>query len=282
MRRRWGSSASIATGRSSRSRRSRTPERLGEIGQSIPPAPPSRRTRRQAVHRLDGHLRVLARRAARGARSRTRADFGREIIPSALGRYRVNAYLFRGYWADVGTVESFYDANIMLTQPRRAVQVLRSAPADLHARRGSCPARGSATARCATRSSPKAATSTGARSSSRSSASAPTSSAAPTIRRSVLLGADYYEADDAAPARGDAPRLGIGRDVVLDRVIVDKNARIGDGARLVNEPGVEHADGDGYYIRNGMIIVPKDGVIQTRNQDLRIPVFTVSVAPTAI
>ena len=58
-----------------------------------------------------------------------------------------------------------------------------------------------------------------------------------TIRRSVLLGADFYEADDEAPARGDAPRLGIGRDVVLDRVIVDKNARIGDGARLVNERG---------------------------------------------
>ena len=60
-----------------------------------------------------------------------------------------------------------------------------------------------------------------------------------TITRSVLLGADYYEADDVAPARGDCPRLGIGRNVVLDRVIVDKNARIGDGARLVNEKGLD-------------------------------------------
>ena len=51
---------------------------------------------------------------------------------------------------------------------------------------------------------------------------------------------------------------------MLDRVIVDKNARIGDGARLVNEAGVEHADGDGYYIRDGIIIVPKDGVISAR------------------
>ena len=48
-------------------------------------------------------------------------------------------------------------------------------------------------------------------------------------RRSVSLGADFYEADDDATARGDGPRLGIGRDVVLNRVIVDKNARIGDG-----------------------------------------------------
>jgi glucose-1-phosphate adenylyltransferase len=48
---------------------------------------------------------------------------------------------------------------------------------------------------------------------------------------------------------------------VLDRVIVDKNARIGEGAQLVNESGIEEADGDGYFIRNGIVIVPKDGVI---------------------
>ena len=83
-----------------------------------------------------------------------------------------------------------------------------------------------------------------------------------TIRRSVLLGADFYEADDTGPIQRDRPRLGIGRDVVLDRVIVDKNARIGDGAQLVNEAGVSHADGDGYFIRDGIIVVPKDGVIK--------------------
>ena len=78
----------------------------------------------------------------------------------------------------------------------------------------------------------------------------------------MLLGADFYESDGNAPRRRDAPPLGIGRDVVLDRVIVDKNARIGDGARLVNDARVQEADGDGYYIREGIIVVPKDGVIQ--------------------
>ena len=57
--------------------------------------------------------------------------------------------------------------------------------------------------------------------------------------------------------------MGIGRNVVLDRVIVDKNARIGDNVRLVNETGIQEADGVGYYIRDGVIIVPKDGVIRT-------------------
>ena len=57
------------------------------------------------------------------------------------------------------------------------------------------------------------------------------------------------------------PALGIGRDCVLDRVIVDKNARIGDGVATGERKGVEHADGDGYYIRGGIIVVPKGGVI---------------------
>jgi glucose-1-phosphate adenylyltransferase len=78
------------------------------------------------------------------------------------------------------------------------------------------------------------------------------------ISRSVLLGADRYE--DAAAPNG-MPALGLGRDVTLDRVIIDKNARIGDCVRLVNEANVEEADGDGYYVRNGIIVVPKDGVI---------------------
>ena len=82
------------------------------------------------------------------------------------------------------------------------------------------------------------------------------------IRRSILLGADFYDADRAAAPRGDAPRLGIGKNVVLDRVIVDKNARIGDDVRLVNEAGVNHADGAGYYIRDGIIVVPKDGIVK--------------------
>jgi glucose-1-phosphate adenylyltransferase len=79
------------------------------------------------------------------------------------------------------------------------------------------------------------------------------------ITRSVLLGADAYE-DPGADRRAGEP-LGVGRDVVLDRVVVDKNARIGDGARLTNERGVAHADGEGYCIRDGIIIVPKAATI---------------------
>ena len=79
------------------------------------------------------------------------------------------------------------------------------------------------------------------------------------VTRSVLLGADLYPPGDGSL---ESSAFGIGRNVVLDRVIIDKNARIGDGTRLVNEGNLQEANGEGYYIRGGIIIVPKGGVIE--------------------
>jgi glucose-1-phosphate adenylyltransferase len=79
------------------------------------------------------------------------------------------------------------------------------------------------------------------------------------ITRSVLLGADFYE---YGPPPTHQPGLGLGRNVIVDRVIIDKNARIGDDVRLVNEQQLDFVDGDGYYIRGGIIVVPKGGVIR--------------------
>ena len=186
-------------------------------------------------------------------------DFGREIIPAALGQYRVQSHLFNGYWADVGTVDSFYQANIMLTRPgapftfydpRRPIYTHPRFLAG--SRLSDCSVRdvtiteGCYLDRCTVEESI-----VGIRTTIQPGA---------VIRRSVLLGADFYD-DDESAADG-IPRLGIGRDAVLERVIVDKNARIGDGVRLVNEKNVQELDGDGYYIRNGVIVVPKDGVIK--------------------
>ena len=179
-------------------------------------------------------------------------DFGKEIIPKALGNHRVSPYIFRGYWADVGTIEAFYDANIQLTRRGAPFNFFHPRwPIYTHPRflpgtraydcriEASIVAEGCYLDQCTISESVvgiRTQVDTGAR-----------------ISRSVLLGADFYEEEMAA---SNLP-LGIGRDVVLDRVIVDKNARIGDGVRLVNDTGIDHADGDGYYIRNGIIIVPK-------------------------
>jgi glucose-1-phosphate adenylyltransferase len=184
-------------------------------------------------------------------------DFGKEIIPAALGSLGVHAYLYRGYWADVGTIEAFYDANIQLTRagapfnffhPHRPIY---THPRFLPATRvydsrldDSIIAEGCYLENCQIRNSV-----VGIRTRVGHGA---------TITRAVLLGADYYQDEDARDGRVD---LGIGRNVVLDRVIVDKNARIADGVRLVNDANVVHGDGDGWYIRDGIIVVPKGAIV---------------------
>jgi glucose-1-phosphate adenylyltransferase len=186
-------------------------------------------------------------------------DFGREIIPAAIGTSRVNAFLYRGYWADVGTIESFYDANMTLTRDHPPFRFydphkpIFTRPRFLAASRFidahvdySLVAEGCYVNRCRVERSI-----VGIRTRIDERAR---------IARSVLLGADFYEGDEEESGERAVP-LGIGQDSVLDRVIVDKNARIGRGVRLVNERGVQEADGPNYFIRNGIIVVPKGAVI---------------------
>jgi glucose-1-phosphate adenylyltransferase len=185
-------------------------------------------------------------------------DFGREVIPAALGAHRVRPYLYDGYWADVGTIEAFYEANVMLTRPgapfnfydpRRPIY---THPRFLPASRfvGTRVHESIIAEGCYLEDSEVSSSIVGVRTRIGRGAR---------ITESVLLGADFHESPDDPV---EAVPLGIGCDVVLHRAIVDKNARVGAGARLVNERGVEEEDGDGYYIRNGIVIVPKCGVIR--------------------
>jgi len=181
-------------------------------------------------------------------------DFGKELIPAALTTHKVHAYFYRGFWADVGTVRAFYDVNLALTErpapfsffdPRRPIythaRFLPGTRADRCRIDRSIVAEGCDLEACTIEESI-----VGIRMAVRPGAH---------IRRSVLLGADFYEEG------GSGVPLGIGRDVVLDGVIVDKNARIADGVRLINDGTADDADRDGYYVRSGVIVVPKGAVI---------------------
>ena len=234
-------------------------ERLGQIGRSIPEGSTFATHSDEQPFMASIGIYVFTRRVLVDMLHREAGiDFGRELIPNALGKYKVMSYLYRDYWADVGTIESFYQANVMLGRPDAPFRFWDPArPIYTHLRHlptsrmtdcrlsGSIVGEGCSLNRCHISDSVvgvRGRIAAGAR-----------------VERSVLLGADFYE--DGEPP-GDLPSLGVGRDAVLDRVIIDKNARIGDGARLVNERGVDHADGDGYYIRGGIIVVPKNGVIR--------------------
>ncbi len=232
-------------------------DRLREIGRSIPEGSTTLRHDAAKPFVASMGIYVFSRDVLHEVLARDRAvDFGREIIPHALATHRVHAHFYNGYWADVGTVSSFYDVNLMLTQhgapfnffhPTRPIYTRpRFLPAtQIHK---SDIDQALVSEGCYIDNNCQITSSVvGIRTAIRSNAR---------ISRSVLLGADFYEENF-----GDIP-MGIGRNTVLDRVIVDKNARIGDDVRLVNERNIQHADGDGYHIRSGIIVVPKGGVVK--------------------
>lgn len=236
------------------------PERLAKIGSSLPDGSTFTRPIEDKPFVASMGIYVFSREVLLDILNRhPYVDFGKEVIPAALGAHKVRPYLYDGYWADVGTIDAFYEANVQLTRPAPPFRFYDPArPIYTRARYlpgsrfdgcrvdRSIIAEGCLLADCSvtdsivgirTRIGP------GAR-----------------VSRSVLLGADFYEDERATTGTRQAPP-GLGRDVLLDRVIVDKNACIGDGARLVNESGVDHADGDGYCIRSGIVVVPKGATV---------------------
>jgi glucose-1-phosphate adenylyltransferase len=189
-------------------------------------------------------------------------DFGRHVIPWAIGEMRVQAHFFRGYWEDVGTIGSYYEASLQLCDPippfdfydsQRPVytrpRFLPSTKVEGCALASTLVSEG-----CILMGAQIERSVVGIRS---------RIGAGTRLRNSLVLGADYYETleeIDRAQARG-VPPIGIGGDSVLERVIVDKNARVGRGVRVLNEAGVQDKDGEGWFIRDGIVIIPKDGVI---------------------
>jgi len=182
-------------------------------------------------------------------------DFGHEVIPEALEKRRVRGYFFQDYWEDIGTIGAFYHANLALTHPDPAFNLfdpawpIYSRPRYLPPSRvDACTISASMIADgCRVEGAEISGSVVGVR-----SHIGPGSR----IRDSVILGADYFE--NWAPGRG---RLGIGRNCVVERAIIDKNARIGDGCVIRNAEGVIEAEGAGYSIREGVVIVAKNGVL---------------------
>jgi glucose-1-phosphate adenylyltransferase len=236
-------------------------DRLSQIGASLPPGALFLRTPEDKPFVASMGIYVFSRQTLLDVLEQDGIDFGKEIIPAALDKYRVNAFLHRDFWADVGTIDNYYDANIMLTRPDAPFRLHDPKRPIFTRPRHLPPARvfGGRIDHCVV--SDGCLLSEGEFRDSvlgvRSVVGAGTR-----ISRAVIVGADFYETDDDAAGLGGMPRLGIGRDVVIERAIVDKNARIGDGCRLVNEAGVQEADGDGWHIRSGIIVVPKGGVVR--------------------
>jgi glucose-1-phosphate adenylyltransferase len=190
-------------------------------------------------------------------------DFGRHVIPQAVPNLRVQAYVYRGYWEDVGTIRSYFDANLALAQPvppfdfydvtRPVYTHPRFLPATKVER---CELENVlVTDGCVVVDAVVHRAVLGIRS---------WVGRGVRINDSLVLGADYYETPEESLRAADQglPPIGIGEDSVVEHAIIDKNARIGRGVRIVNEAGEQEKDGSGWYIREGIVVVPKNGVVR--------------------
>ncbi len=184
-------------------------------------------------------------------------DFGKHIIPRSIQDRHVSAFIFQGYWEDVGTIRAFYEANLDLTDLVPEYSFFDTeAPIYTHPRFLPGSKVNGATLRqaiisdgCIISDAHIERSVIGIRSISA------------TIRNSVVMGADYFEQD--RPGAADVPPIGVGRNCVIDRAIIDKNARIADGVVITPEGKAANSDADNYFIRDGIVIVPKNAVIPT-------------------
>jgi glucose-1-phosphate adenylyltransferase len=186
-------------------------------------------------------------------------DFGKHIIPHAIQERQVSAYIFDGYWEDIGTIRAFYEANLDLTDLLPQYSFFEaSAPIYTHPRFLPGSKINGATLRqaiiadgCIISDAHLERSVIGVRSIIQTGA---------TIRNSIVMGADYYETDPSSAERG-LPPIGIGRNCVIDRAIIDKNARIADGVVITPEGKPADLDAVNYFIRDGIVVVPKNAVI---------------------
>jgi glucose-1-phosphate adenylyltransferase len=189
------------------------------------------------------------------------ADFGKHIIPRIIATHRVHAFQYQGYWEDIGTIRSFYEANLDLCEPLPKFNFYdATAPIFTHARYlpgtkiiKSRIERSVIADGCIINDALIEHSLVGVR--ARIEAGA-------TIRDSLVMGADYYETPDRAPLPG-APPIGIGQGAWIERAIVDKNARIGDSVRITPEGKPAHFDGPNFHVRDGIVVVPKNAVIMS-------------------
>lgn len=192
-------------------------------------------------------------------------DFGKEIIPNSAKDHNVQAYLFDGYWEDIGTIEAFYHANLALTMQPQPPFSFYHENAPIYTRSRYLPPSKLLDCHvtesiigdgCILKNCRVAHSVIGLRQRVHADC---------TIEDALLMGADYYEPLSESSrhlTRGKIP-MGIGEGSIVRKAIVDKNARIGRNVQIVNKEGIEEAEREdlGFYIRSGIVVILKNAII---------------------
>jgi glucose-1-phosphate adenylyltransferase len=192
----------------------------------------------------------------------TLTDFGKHVIPNAIPNLRVFAYVFQGYWEDIGTIRAFFEANLDVTSELPRFNFFdMTAPIFSHPRwlpsskiNGAQLDHAVISDGCILNRAVITHSIVGLRSSV---------SAGTVLNRVILLGCDYYETNESIlqNEKDGKPRIGIGTNCRIENTIVDKNARIGNNVVISPAGKPDKVDHPNYYIRDGFVIIPKNGVI---------------------
>jgi glucose-1-phosphate adenylyltransferase len=192
-------------------------------------------------------------------------DFGKEIIPPAASTHNIQAFLYNGYWEDIGTIEAFYDANLALTQQPQPPFSFYDEKYPIYTRGRSLPPTKMQNCTitdamigdgCIIKSCQIHHSVLGIRT---------RIAAGCTIQDALIMGADFYQPLEDRQAdldRGAVP-IGIGANSTIRRAIIDKNARIGRDVQIINKDRVEEAQREelGFHIRSGIVVTLKNATI---------------------
>ena len=189
----------------------------------------------------------------------TYQDFGKNVLPLAIGHYPVYGYDFDDYWEDIGTIRSFYETNLALTtqgakfdfyDPERPIytnpRFLPGSTVEDSMMENVLLAEG-----CYIKNAEIRHSVIGLRSQIQSNVK---------IIDSILMGSDYYQQPEATP---ELPPLGIGSNSQVQGAIIDKNARIGNDVTILPFPRGTEIDQDYYFVRDGIVVIPKNAVIES-------------------
>jgi glucose-1-phosphate adenylyltransferase len=192
-------------------------------------------------------------------------DFGKEVFPASIRSRHVQLHVFDGYWEDIGTIRSFYDANLRLAHAKPSFE-LASATAPIFTRaRFLPPTRADGVTITQSLMADGCVIGAGTRIENSVIGLRCNIGRDVTIRNSVIMGADEYEtpAQLKADREGDCPPIGIGDGAVIDGAIVDKNCHIGARAQVIGDPRqLDRISGENWEMLDGIIVVPKNAVLR--------------------
>ncbi len=185
-------------------------------------------------------------------------DFGKHIIPSLLGEKKLTGFFHKDYWEDIGTIRAFYEANLSLASPSPQMtfydteypiyaQPLFLPPSRLE----QCDIRDSLISDgCIVHNVSINRSVIGVRSVINKNT---------TITDSIIMGADFYETRESK--KEERIQMGIGSNCIIKRAIIDKNAYIGNDVKILNQKKLDDSEGEGYVIKDGIVVVEKGAVI---------------------